>query len=34
MTPGWEKSKGAQNEHKTAKACGLKIHYLKVKNDF
>lgn len=29
MTPGWEKSKGAQNEHKTAKSCRLKIHYLK-----
>ncbi len=28
MTPRWEKSKGAQDEHKTAKRLGLTIHYL------
>lgn len=28
MTPRFEKSKGAQDEHKTAKEFGLKIHYL------
>lgn len=29
MTPRWEKSKGATDEHKTAKEIGLKIHYIK-----
>lgn len=29
MTPRWEKSKGASNEHETAKKIGLRIHYLK-----
>jgi hypothetical protein len=28
MTPGWDRSLGAQDEHKTAKKAGLKIHYL------
>ena len=28
MTPRWDKSKGAINEHKTAKEIGLKIHYV------
>lgn len=28
MTPRWEKSKGATDEHKTAKKIGLKIHYV------
>lgn len=28
MTPRWEKSKGASDEHKTAKQIGLRIHYL------
>lgn len=28
MTPRWEKSKGATDEHKTAKEIGLKIHYV------
>ncbi len=28
MTPRFEKSKGAQDEHKTAKRLGLTIHYL------
>lgn len=27
MTPGWDRSRGAQDEHKTAKKAGLKIHY-------
>lgn len=29
MTPRFEKSKGATDEHKTAKKVGLKIHYVK-----
>jgi hypothetical protein len=29
MTPEWEKSTGASDEHKTAKKLGIKIHYLK-----
>lgn len=28
MTPRWEKSKGASDEHETAKKIGLKIHYV------
>ncbi len=28
MTPRWEKSKGASDEHRTAKKIGLKIHYI------
>ncbi|MDO8621118.1 MAG: DUF4406 domain-containing protein [Candidatus Levybacteria bacterium] len=28
MTPRWEKSKGANDEHETAKKIGLKIHYV------
>ncbi len=28
MTPRWEKSKGATDEHKTAKKIGLTIHYV------
>lgn len=28
MTPRWDKSKGASDEHKTAKQIGLKIHYI------
>lgn len=28
MTPRWDKSKGAADEHKTAKQIGLKIHYV------
>lgn len=28
MTPGWEISKGAQDEYNTAKKIGLTIHYL------
>lgn len=28
MTPCWEKSKGASDEHKTAKKIGLTIHYV------
>lgn len=28
MTPRWEKSKGATDEHKTAKQIGLRIHYV------
>lgn len=28
MTPEWEKSTGATDEHKTAKALGLTIHYI------
>lgn len=27
MTPRWERSKGASDEHRTAKQIGLKIHY-------
>lgn len=27
MTPRWDKSKGATDEHETAKRIGLKIHY-------
>lgn len=30
MTPRWEKSKGATDEHKTAKKIGLTIHYLSI----
>lgn len=30
MTPRWEKSKGATDEHKTAKRIGLTIHYLSI----
>lgn len=30
MTPRWEKSKGATDEHKTAKKIGLTIHYLNI----
>lgn len=30
MTPRWEKSKGATDEHKTAKRIGLTIHYLNI----
>lgn len=29
MTPRWEKSKGATDEHKTARKIGLRIHYIK-----
>lgn len=29
MTPRWEKSKGATDEHKTAKKLGMSIHYIK-----
>ena len=29
MTPEWERSTGASNEHKTAKKLGLTIHYIK-----
>lgn len=29
MTPRWNESKGAIDEHKTAKKLGLKIHYIK-----
>lgn len=29
MTPRWEKSKGALDEHKTAKKIGLRTHYIK-----
>jgi hypothetical protein len=28
MTPGWKRSRGAQDEHKTAKENGLKVHYV------
>jgi len=28
MTPRWNKSKGATDEHKTAKESGLRIHYI------
>ena len=28
MTPRWEKSKGALDEHKTARQLGLEIHYV------
>lgn len=28
MTPRWDKSKGATDEHETAKRIGLKIHYI------
>lgn len=28
MTPRWQESRGATDEHKTAKENGLKIHYL------
>jgi len=28
MTPGWQRSRGAKDEHKTAKDAGLKIHHL------
>jgi len=28
MTPGWEKSRGATDEHNTAKKVGMQIHYL------
>ena len=28
MTPRWDKSKGATDEHKTAKKIGLTIHYI------
>ena len=28
MTPRWDKSKGATDEHKTAKEIGLRIHYI------
>lgn len=28
VTPGWERSKGATDEHETAKRLGLEIHYL------
>ena len=28
MTPGWEKSSGAKDEHNTAKKLGIKIIYL------
>ncbi len=28
MTPRWDKSKGATDEHETAKKIGLKIHYV------
>ena len=28
MTPGWKKSRGATDEHKTAGKIGLKIHYV------
>lgn len=27
-TPGWERSRGATDEHETAKRLGLEIHYL------
>ncbi|OGH10799.1 MAG: hypothetical protein A3B38_03805 [Candidatus Levybacteria bacterium RIFCSPLOWO2_01_FULL_36_13] len=29
MTPRWEKSEGASDEHETAKRLGIKIHYVK-----
>lgn len=29
MAPRWDKSKGATDEHETAKQIGLKIHYIK-----
>lgn len=28
MTPGWKESKGAVNEHETAKKSGIKIRYI------
>lgn len=28
MTPRWEFSNGARDEHETATACGIRIHYL------
>ena len=33
MTPRWEKSKGALDEHKTARQLGLKIHYVEDTHD-
>lgn len=32
MTPRWDKSKGATDEHKTARKIGLRIHYIEEKN--
>ncbi len=29
MTPGWERSIGAKDEHETARKMGIKIHYLR-----
>lgn len=32
MTPRWEKSKGATDEHKIARKVGLTVHYIKHEN--